>query len=75
MLDGQRIRETFKTRPEAETRAQEIRAMRQHEGVAAFAPPTQRLVMEAQGGRRFIGCDVDLEAEKVARCRIGLPLN
>jgi integrase len=44
MVDGQRIHETFKTRAEAETRAQEIRAMRQREGAAAFTRPMEHRV-------------------------------
>jgi len=48
MVDGQRIRETFKTRAEAETRAQEIRAMRQREGAAAFTLPMEHRVEAAK---------------------------
>lgn len=48
MLDGQRIRETFKTRPEVEARAQEIRAMRQREGAAAFTLPMEHRVEAAK---------------------------
>ncbi len=37
---------------------------------------TALAAMEAQGGRRFIGCDVDLEAVNVARKRVGqTPVN
>jgi site-specific recombinase XerD len=39
MLDGQRIRETYSTRGEAETRAAEIRVKVENEGTAAFNIP------------------------------------
>ena len=39
MLNGQRIRETFPTKEEAETRAAEIRVKVQNEGAAAFNIP------------------------------------
>ncbi|MGD0651881.1 MAG: hypothetical protein ABSA97_12215 [Verrucomicrobiia bacterium] len=48
MVDGKRIRETFKTRAEAEARAQEIRAMRQREGAAAFTLPMEHRVEAAK---------------------------
>ena len=48
MVDGQRIRETFKTRSEAEARAQEIRAMRQREGAAAFTLPMEHRIEAAK---------------------------
>ena len=40
MLKGERIRETFPTRPEAETRAAQIRQQRDNEGAAAFTLPS-----------------------------------
>ena len=48
MVDGKRIRESFKTRAEAEARAQEIHAMRQREGAAAFALPMEHRVEAAK---------------------------
>src|ERR1051326_5802602 len=39
MLKGERIRETFKTRKEAETRAAQIREMVDNEGAAGFSLP------------------------------------
>jgi integrase len=39
MLKGERIRETFPTKEEAETRAAQIRQQRDNEGAAAFALP------------------------------------
>jgi hypothetical protein len=40
MLKGERIRETFPTRPEAESRAAQIRQQRDNEGAAAFTLPS-----------------------------------
>jgi integrase len=43
MVNGNRIRETFKTREEAETRAEQIRIAKRNEGTAAFSlSPDQR---------------------------------
>ncbi len=40
MVNGERIRETFKTVKEAETRAAQIRQQRDNEGAAAFTLPS-----------------------------------
>ena len=43
MVNGNRTRETFKTREEAETRAEQIRIAKRNEGTAAFSlSPDQR---------------------------------
>jgi integrase len=48
MTGGQRIRETFKTREEAETRATQLRIERQNMGAAAFALPVALRVEAAK---------------------------
>jgi len=48
MTGGQRIRETFKTREEAETRAAQLRIERQNMGAAAFAMPVALRVEAAK---------------------------
>ncbi len=54
MINGNRIRETFKTREEAETRAEQIRIAKKNEGTAAFSlSPDQR----AEAGK----CLADLQ--------------
>lgn len=48
MTGGQRIRETFKTREEAETRTAQLRIERQNMGAAAFAMPVALRVEAAK---------------------------
>jgi integrase len=50
MLDGERIRETFPTRKEAETRAAQIRQQRDNEGAAAFTLPAAARVEAVKCG-------------------------
>ena len=48
MVNGVRIRETFKTHDEADTRAEQLRVARQNEGAAAFALATDVRVEAAK---------------------------
>ncbi len=49
MVNGIRTRETFKTRDEADTRAEQMRVARQNEGTAAFSLATDVRVEAAKG--------------------------
>ncbi|HUK83237.1 MAG TPA: tyrosine-type recombinase/integrase [Verrucomicrobiae bacterium] len=53
MLNGRRIRETFPTKEEAETRAAEIRVKIENEGAAAFALPDHLRVEAGQAAEKL----------------------
>lgn len=60
MLDGKRVRETFPTLAEAETRADQIRTMVKNEGNAAFTLPAYARVEAAQCIQKLTPFDATL---------------